>query len=78
MVAEKKVGYKAKPDTRPKQCVIDLSQVTEGTAVCHKVFGAGTITGMDKAKKHIHVEFEAGEKNFIFPDAFIKGFLKIK
>ena len=78
MVAEKKGRYNAKAGTRSKQCDMDLSGVSEGTAVCHKVFGTGTITSMDKAKKHIHVEFEVGEKNFIFPDAFIKGFLQIK
>ena len=32
----------------------------------------------DKAGKHIRVEFSAGEKTFIFPDAFKQGFLKPK
>lgn len=78
MAAEKKSRYNATAGIRSKQSGMDLSRVSEGTAVCHKMFGAGKITGMDKAKKHIHVEFESGEKNFIFPDAFIKGFLKIE
>lgn len=34
------------------------------------------MTKMDKVKKHIRVTFTIGEKNFLFPDAFAKGFLK--
>lgn len=35
-------------------------------------------TKIDKAQKHIRVKFAAGEKTFIFPDAFKQGFLKTK
>lgn len=35
-------------------------------------------TKIDKAQKHIRVKFAAGEKTFIFPDAFKAGFLKTK
>ena len=34
------------------------------------------MTKMDKVKKHIRDTFTIGEKNFLFPDAFVKGFLK--
>jgi len=51
--------------------------VEVGSAVTHKAFGAGTVTWIDKAQKHIRVTFSAGEKTFIFPDAFKQGFLKI-
>lgn len=33
---------------------------------------------MDKRKSHIYIEFAAGTKNFVFPNAFIDGFLKMK
>ena len=40
--------------------------------------GTGEVTWIDKAGKHIRVEFSAGEKTFIFPEAFKQGFLKPK
>ncbi len=55
-----------------------LADVGVGTAVKHKLFGEGTISKMDKAKKYIHVKFKKGEKQFVFPDAFIGGFLSLK
>lgn len=55
-----------------------LSDVGVGTVVKHKLFGEGTISKMDKAKKYIHVKFKKGEKQFVFPDAFIGGFLSLQ
>ena len=55
---------------------IDLSGIKKNVQVIHKTFGVGTVTKLDKAQKHVRVKFKAGEKTFIFPDAFIKGFLK--
>lgn len=55
-----------------------LADVGTGTTVTHKIFGEGTISKMDKAKKYIHVKFKNGEKQFIFPDSFISGFLSVK
>lgn len=52
--------------------------VKNGSAVVHKSFGDGIVTKLDKAQKHIRVKFAAGEKTFIFPDAFKQGFLKMK
>ena len=56
---------------------LDLSSVKVGTTVHHKMFGEGTIVWMDKAEKHIRVKFSVGEKNFVFPNAFLQGFLSI-
>ena len=53
----------------------DASKVYEGAKVKHKVFGEGTVTKMDKAEKHIRVRFSVGEKTFIYPDAFHKGYV---
>ena len=62
---------------KPKEEELDLSGVEVGAAVTHKAFGAGAVTWIDKAQKHIRVTFSAGEKTFIFPDAFKQGFLKL-
>lgn len=62
---------------KPEVEEIDLSGVNIGIAVTHKAFGAGTVTWIDKAQKHIRVTFNVGEKTFIFPDAFKQGFLKL-
>ena len=62
---------------KPKEEEVELSGVEVGTAVTHKAFGAGTVAWIDKAKRHIRVTFSAGEKTFIFPDAFKQGFLKL-
>lgn len=84
MVAEKPASYGAPKPTAPAQPSkkeepkLDLSGVVKGATVIHKSFGAGTVTSLDKAKKHIRVKFNVGEKTFIFPDAFKNGFLKAK
>jgi len=79
MVAEKPAPYGVKPQQPKKEELkVDLSGAKEGALVIHKAFGEGTITKIDKAQKHIRVKFKVGEKTFLFPDAFIKGFLKMK
>lgn len=58
-----------------------LAPICKGSVVEHKSFGTGTVTWMDKTKKYIRVTFKMNgrqvEKQFVFPDAFINGFLKI-
>ena len=41
-----------------------------GAKVKHKIFGTGTITSIDE--RTLLVEFAAGEKKFVYPDAFEK------
>lgn len=72
----------SKPNTavqleKLKEEELNLLGVEVGTAVIHKTFGVGNVTWMDKAQKHIRITFSAGEKTFIFPDAFKQGFLKL-
>lgn len=59
-----------------------LAPVAEGIVVTHKKFGDGKVSWMDKAKKYLRVTFNINgqnvEKQFVFPDAFIGGFLAIK
>ena len=65
------------PSQAPKEEPYVAPDVHKGDVVVHKIFGTGTITWIDKTGKHIRVNFNAGEKTFIFPDAFKAGFLKM-
>lgn len=80
LVADEPAPYGAKTQQPKKEeePKVNLSGAKEGALVIHKAFGEGTITKIDKAQKHIRVKFKVGEKTFLFPDAFIKGFLKMK
>ncbi|MBQ8977148.1 MAG: GIY-YIG nuclease family protein [Succinivibrionaceae bacterium] len=64
-------------DTNIKSTNVDLTKIVKGAVVIHKFFGKGTIVKIDKSCKHITVEFSAGKKTFILPDAFNKGFLSM-
>ena len=55
-----------------------LADVKVGDVVSHKKFGDGTITWIGADKKYMRVKFPVGEKQFIFPDAFVLGFLELK
>ena len=55
-----------------------LSGIKVGVIVTHKKFGDGTITWIGADKKYMRVQFQSGEKQFIFPDAFVLGFLELK
>lgn len=57
---------------------IDLSKIVVGAKVVHANFGEGEITNIEKSGKHLVVRFKAGEKKFVNPDGFTKGFLKFK
>lgn len=52
-------------------------KVSLGSKVTHKKFGTGKILELDKDNGCITVKFETGEKKFLFPQAFEKGFLKM-
>lgn len=80
MVAEPKpTPYSATPkkEENKPEINIDLSVVKEGAKVTHQKFGEGIIENIDKAQKYIRVQFAVGERTFIFPDAFVNGYLKI-
>jgi hypothetical protein len=68
----------AKPIVNSKTVIeMDLTGVVVGAIVHHKTFGDGTIVWIDKAGKHIRVKFSVGEKLFLFPSAFMQGYLTI-
>ena len=48
------------------------------SSVLHKKFGKGTVMKINKNEKFIHIKFTLGEKKFIFPDAFLMGFLELE
>ncbi len=57
---------------------IDESKIVVGAKVSHKKFGEGEIIKLDKNSKYLTVKFAEGEKKFIFPDGFTKGYLTFK
>ena len=54
-----------------------LETIGIDSIVVHKKFGKGTVVKINKNEKFIHIKFTLGEKKFIFPDAFLMGFLEI-
>ena len=66
----------------PNIAKIDLKTQLEALAVdstvIHKKFGKGTVVKINKNEKFIHIRFTLGEKKFIFPDAFLMGFLEVE
>ena len=54
-----------------------LEALAVDSTVLHKKFGKGTVIKINKNEKFIHIKFTLGEKKFIFPDAFLMGFLEI-
>ena len=63
--------------TKPQK--VNVPEVSVWMIAMHKKFGKGTISNIDKAGKHLRVTFaESGEKAFIYPDAFVQGFLTLE
>jgi hypothetical protein len=56
---------------------IKLDSLAVGSTVVHRKFGKGDIVKINKNEKFIYVKFWGGEKKFIFPDAFMMGFLEM-
>lgn len=55
-----------------------LESIGVDSTVIHKKFGKGTVAKINKNEKFIHIKFTLGEKKFIFPDAFLMGFLEVE
>lgn len=56
----------------------DFTAADVGAIVIHAKFGEGKIIKKLNNGKYITVAFAAGEKNFVFPDSFAVGFLRLK
>ena len=65
-------------DSVEKELEKMLAKVKVGVTVRHQKFGEGVITWIDGAQKYLRVKFSVGEKSFVFPNAFLSGFLEIK
>ena len=55
-----------------------LETIGIDSTIIHKKFGKGTVIKINKNEKFIHIKFTLGEKKFIFPDAFLMGFLELE
>ena len=55
-----------------------LESLTVDSIVFHKKFGKGTVVKLNKNEKFIHIKFALGEKKFVYPDAFLMGFLGVE
>ena len=68
--------------SQEKQTEKDLKSKLESigidSTVVHKKFGKGTVVKFNMNEKFIHIKFTLGEKKFIFPDAFLMGFLEVE
>lgn len=65
------------PEEKQIEKIDYADKVFLGSKVTHKKFGTGEILELDKDNGCITVKFETGEKKFLFPQAFEKGFLKM-
>ena len=67
--------------SQPVQTEYDIKERLEGlmvdSTVHHKKFGKGRVVKLDKNAKFIHIKFTLGEKKFVYPDAFLMGFLEL-
>ena len=62
-----------------KEEACPLPKVKRGDTVAHPKFGRGRVRSLDKAKKHLRVVFaQGGEKTFLYPDAFQRGYLRLE
>ena len=72
----------SQPSLQPTQAKADIKEqldaLTVDSIVHHKKFGKGTIVKLNKNEKFIYIKFTLGEKKFVYPDAFLMGFLVIE
>ena len=55
-----------------------LDSIVIDSTVIHKKFSKGIVVKINKNEKFIHIKFTLGEKKFVFPDAFLMGFLEVE
>ncbi|MBQ4547744.1 MAG: GIY-YIG nuclease family protein [Bacteroidales bacterium] len=67
----------SRPFDKNAELMAKLERVTVGSIVFHKKFGKGTVVKLNSNDRYIYIKFALGEKKFVFPDAFVMGFLEI-
>ena len=68
---------KPEPASGPDDLRARLEKIEVEDLVHHKKFGKGEVVKINKNEKFIFIKFMLGEKKFIFPDAFLMGFLEL-
>ena len=68
----------SRPFDKNAELMTKLERVTVGSIVFHKKFGKGTVVKLNSNDRYIYIKFSLGEKKFVFPDAFVMGFLEVK
>ena len=68
----------SRPFDKNAELMAKLERVTVGSIVFHKKFGKGTVVKLNSNDRYIYIKFALGEKKFVFPDAFLMGFLIIR
>ena len=82
-IAPQPVKPTAAPVSKPESAPADddlkarLEKIEMEDLVYHKKFGKGEVVKINKNEKFIFIKFMLGEKKFIFPDAFLMGFLEL-
>ena len=66
----------SRPFDKNAELMAKLERVTVGSIVSHKKFGKGTVVKLNSNDRYIYIKFALGEKKFVFPDAFLMGFLE--
>ncbi len=66
----------SRPFDKNAELMTKLERVTVGSIVFHKKFGKGTVVKLNSNDRYIYIKFALGEKKFVFPDAFVMGFLE--
>ena len=66
----------SRPFDKNAELMAKLERVTVGSIVFHKKFGKGTVVKLNSNDRYIYIKFALGEKKFVFPDAFLMGFLE--
>ena len=75
-IAQDENAIKEKAQSQQSLEKVNVPYIEVGMIVTHKAFGVGTIKSICEEHNHVVVDFTIGEKTFVMPDAFIKGFLK--
>ena len=76
-----KIGGSTIAGTENEKVTFDVSKVKKGVKVIHKAFGNGVVkkrrVDADRGCEYVVVSFKDTEREFPFPFAFVKGFMKI-
>ena len=77
-VEQKKTIESVKENKNRKEDILkQLQDIKVNDIVFHDKFGKGTIIQINEEQKVIEIKFSSEDKRFVYPNAFVDGFLKI-